>query len=75
MAIIEQTTYSALRFGGASPARACAELGVNPGRGPALEALFHVRRPGGDSMRPRFARHEAHLRALRAAGGFVALRR
>ena len=30
-----------------------------------LEAIFQVRRPGagGDAMRPRFARHAAHVAA------------
>lgn len=70
-------TYSVLRHGGASRARACAELGVPFDYSGALEARFQVRRPGqhgGDAMRPRFARHGRHVAAVRAAGGFPALR-
>ena len=68
-------TYAALRLGGASPLRACAELGVSSGRSIALEAHFRVRRPslGGDAVRPRFARDKAHVKAVRAAGGYPAM--
>lgn len=68
-------TYAALRLGGASPHRACAELGVSSGRSIALEARFRVRRPGlgGDAVRPRFARDAAHVKAVRAAGGYPAM--
>lgn len=75
MANIDQETYSTLRHGGASCDRACAELGVNSGRGQALEALFQVARPGGGHGRPKFARNEAHVRAVRAAGGYSVLSR
>ena len=75
MANIEQQTYEVLRYGGASVARACAEMGVSSGRSTALEAIFQVRRPGSgtDAMRPRFARHVTHVKRVRAAGGYPAL--
>jgi len=38
-----------------------------------LEAQFQVRRPGGERMRPRFARHEKHVAAVLAAGGYPVL--
>lgn len=72
MANIEQDGYSALRHGGAPQARACAELGVSSGRGQLLEAWFRRRGggPGSDAMRPSFARHAAHVRAVLRAGGY-----
>jgi hypothetical protein len=68
-------SYFVLRHGGASAGRAGAELGLADGLARAQEALFQVRHPGkgGDPMRPRFARHERHVAAARAAGGFPAL--
>jgi len=76
MANIDQTSYNVLRRGGASQGRACAELGVSSGRGQALEALFRGLRGGRgpDAMRPRFARHEPHVAAVLAAGGYPVLR-
>jgi hypothetical protein len=74
---IDPNGYSVLRFGGASQARACAELGVNSGRGQALEARFlRVRGgEGADAMRPRFARHAKHVEAVLSAGGYPAMPR
>ncbi|MBW8812492.1 MAG: hypothetical protein JF588_03610 [Caulobacterales bacterium] len=68
-------SYFVLRHGGASAERASAELGLACASGRTQEALFQVRRPGkgGDPMRPRFARHDRHVAATRAAGGFPAL--
>lgn len=39
------------------------------------EAVFRVVRPGrgGVGGRPRFARHAAHVEAVRAAGGYPAM--
>ena len=70
-------SYSVLRHGGASPARALAELAVPFERELELEALFKVRRPGkgGDAMRPKFARHAQHVAAVVAAGGYPAMPR
>ena len=76
MAHIDLERYSVLRQGGASQARACAELGVNSGRGSRLEAIFQ-RWPerGGTSGRPRFARHRRHVETVLAAGGYPVLER
>jgi len=76
MANIDQSSYTVLRCGGASQARACAELGVSIGRGQTLEALFRGRRGGRgpDAMWPRFARHEPHVASVLAAGGYPVLR-
>jgi hypothetical protein len=70
------STYAALRYGGASQDRARAELAITPSDACKLEAVFNVRRPGKllDRMRPRFARHEAHVAAVLATGGYPALR-
>ena len=77
MVNIDPNGYLVLRFGGASQARACAELGVNSGRSEALEARFLRMRggAGADAMRPRFARHERHVQAVLEAGGYPAIRR
>lgn len=71
----DHESYSVLRQGGASQARACAELGVNSGRGLLLEAAFQTARPGkgGGRGRPRFALHRQHVRSVAAAGGFPVL--
>jgi len=76
MANLQQQTYSALRYGGATRAQACAECCVSSGRSIQLEAHFRIRRPGvgADAMRPKFARHKAHVARVRAAGGYPALR-
>lgn len=67
--------YAALRQSGTSPARARAQLKLNAVDGERLEQLFRVRtaRGLGDSQLPRFARHEAHVAACMAEGGFWAL--
>ncbi|MBU1377212.1 MAG: hypothetical protein KKE02_09975 [Alphaproteobacteria bacterium] len=71
------STYAALRYGGASQDRARAELAITPGEAHMQERIFNVARPGKmlDRMRPRFARHEAHVAAILAAGGYPVLRR
>ncbi|WP_041373488.1 hypothetical protein [Phenylobacterium zucineum] len=67
--------YANLRRGGASAGRATTELGLPPGKARVLEALFQARPPGrgADAMRPRFARHGAHVAAVLAEGGYPAL--
>ncbi|WP_156467145.1 MULTISPECIES: hypothetical protein [unclassified Phenylobacterium] len=69
------STYAALRYGGASQSRAQAELAITPRQAGMLENVFRVARPGKmlDRMRPRFARHEAHVAAVLSAGGYPAL--
>lgn len=71
---LASATYAALRHGGAPPAHAQAQVGVSPQVGRRLERLFQ-RRGGGrfDAMRPRFAHHDAHIRAALAEGGFPVL--
>lgn len=73
MANIDLTDYSVLRCGGASHARACAELGVNIGRGLQLAASFRMRR--SEDPRPRYARDDRHVKAVLKAGGFPVLGR
>lgn len=73
MANIDVINYSVLRCGGASHARACAELGVSSGRGSVLEAQFSRRR--SEDPRPRYARCARHVRAVLAAGGYPVLTR
>lgn len=68
-------TYAVLRQSGASRARAQAELGLTPDRGRQLEVWFRRPRPGAgcDSVRPRFARHDAHVTAVLRGGGYPEL--
>jgi hypothetical protein len=69
--------YAALRHGGASQARARAELALSVERAAELEARFRVRRPGEgpDAMRPRFARHQLHVATVLKQGGYPAIPR
>lgn len=75
MAHTDHESYSVLRRGGASQARACAELHVNSGRGLLLEAVFRAAHPGKGAAggRPRFAWHGPHVESVLAAGGYPAL--
>ena len=72
---LASASYAVLRHMGSSPAAARAELDLPAATASRLEAMFQ-RRPGGglDPMRPRFARHGAHVRAVLAQGGFPALK-
>ena len=69
-------SYANLRYEGLPPLRARQELGVGERRAARLERLF-LARPGGgpDAMKPRFAKHAAHVRSALAAGGFPVLGR
>ncbi len=71
------STYAALRYGGASRARAGALLAITPDEAFSQERIFNVARPGKamDRMRPRFARHGAHVAAVLTAGGYPVLAR
>ena len=60
--------YAALRFGGCGSARAQLEMALDPEDGARLEGGFLQGRHGG--MRPRFARHDAHVAAVLGAGGY-----
>ena len=66
--------YAALRQTGTSPARARAELDLAPAAARRLERAFRARvaRGDGDQQTPKFARHEAHVSAVMAQGGFCA---
>lgn len=66
--------YAASRHGGAPPGLAAVELALPAETAAELERLFQ-RRPGGGPgrMRPRFARHAAHVAAVMAAGGYPAI--
>lgn len=67
--------YAALRHGGASQARARAELAIGDDQAVWLEGIFRRAPPGRgmDAMRPRYARHAQHVAAVLALGGFPAL--
>ena len=68
-------SYAVLRYEGAPPPRARDELGLGAPAAQRLERLFQARAGGGtDPMRPAFARHAAHVKAVLAAGGYPALR-
>ena len=68
---LASASYAVLRHMGSSPQRARAELDLPAATAARFEALFQ-RRPGGgtDPMKPRFARHAAHVRAVLEGGGF-----
>ncbi|HEY8003832.1 MAG TPA: hypothetical protein VIE16_06360 [Phenylobacterium sp.] len=67
-------SYAACRHGGAPPELAQVELDLPRETAQRLERLF-LARPGrgGDAMRPRFARHETHVAAVQARGGYPVL--
>lgn len=66
--------YAALRQSGTPPARARIQLNLEESQARRFEKLFRARRArgGGDSQLPKFARHDAHVAAVLAAGGFWA---
>ena len=68
-------TYAVLRFGGAPPASAQAELGLSEPGVRWQETLFRLRPRGHgeEAMRPRFARDARHVAAVVRAGGYPAL--
>jgi hypothetical protein len=68
---IASAAYAALRQGGAPPAHASAQLGLGHRVGRELETWFRTRR--GGVVRPCFARHDRHVAAVLAAGGFPVL--
>ena len=66
--------YAVLRHMGSSPEKARAELDLPEATAARYERLFQGRPGGGpDSMRPRFARHQAHAEAVIAEGGYPVL--
>lgn len=73
-ATLASAAYAALRHGGAPPAIARVQLGLGRSVAFRLEKMFQARRSGGcDAMRPRFARHELHVKQVMKAGGFPIL--
>jgi hypothetical protein len=69
------STYAVLRRGGVSPGKARALMALEGRAADRLEAQFRTRAAtgGGEEVQPRFARHEAHVAAVLAAGGFPSL--
>jgi hypothetical protein len=59
---------------GTSPARATLELGLASASARRFERAFRakVQRAEGDTQTPKFARHDAHVAAVMAEGGFCA---
>ncbi len=71
---LASASYAACRFGGAPPDIAQVQLALPAETATELERLFRARPGGGaHAMRPRFARHEAHVEAVIAMGGYPAL--
>ena len=71
---LASASYAACRHGGAPPDLVRVELELPPEIAARLERLFRARSGGGvDAMRPAFARHEAHVRAVMAQGGYPVL--
>ena len=71
---LARASYYACRQGGAPPGLARVELALPAETAARLERLFRAQAGGGgDAMRPRFARHRAHVAAVLALGGYPAL--
>lgn len=66
--------YAALRQSGTQAARVRVELGLDDLSAWRMEKAFRHRadRGVGDVQLPKFARHEAHVAAVMAQGGFCA---
>jgi hypothetical protein len=69
-ATLASRTYAALRQGGAPAWKARTQLGLPAALAARCERIF---RGGAGAGRPRFARHELHVAAAMAEGGFPAL--
>ena len=67
--------FQALRSRGVSTAAAAAQAGISAGYGEYLEGLRRRETLGGgdDGSAPKFARHDACVAALIAAGGYDSL--
>ena len=66
--------YAALRQTGTQAARARVELGLSEVVADGMERLLQARsaRGAGDRQLPKFARHDRHVAAVMAQGGFWA---
>ena len=74
VSLLASASYAACRHGGAPPELVAIDLALPPETAAHLERLFRARAGGGaDPMKPRFARHTAHVRAVLNEGGFPAL--
>lgn len=67
--------YAAIRTGGAPPRIARTQLDLDETEARRVERLFRARaaRGAGDSQLPKFARHDRHVAAVKAEGGFPVL--
>ena len=73
---LASASYAVLRQGGSTPETARRLLDLPIATADRFERLFRARTGGGaDPMRPAFARHAVHVRAVLAQGGFPVLRR
>jgi hypothetical protein len=71
---LASASYAVLRLGGSSPDQARTLLDLPQATADRLERLFRRRPAGGpDPMRPQFARHGAHVKAVMEQGGYPAL--
>jgi hypothetical protein len=64
--------YIALRQGGAPPERVRLQLDLGLAAARRLERAFRSRVQRGPPEAPKFARHDAHVAAVMAQGGFCA---
>jgi hypothetical protein len=72
--ILNSAAYAALRHAGAPPRRARLQLALTDRTAQELERAFQIRKWAGPRLqRPAFARHDAHVRAVWAQGGFPAI--
>jgi hypothetical protein len=71
--LLASASYAAARHGGAPPDFVAVELALPPETAVKLERLFQRRGGGVHAMKPRFARHESHVAAVLAEGGYPAL--
>ena len=71
---VTHASYAACRHGGSPPQIVAVQLDLPREAAERLERLFRAQ-PGraGDAMKPRFARHAAHVGAVLRAGGYPAI--
>lgn len=73
-ATFANASYRVLRYGGSTPEAARTLLDLPAPTADRFEQLFLRSSGGGDDpMRPAFARHDKHVTAVLAQGGFPAL--